>query len=362
MPSPVGPYQHGSHAGLLKTLAHPPASAPRIDGIVVPSARPVKLISTAVDLAEYLGCTLIVLCSIRATAADTRALTRGRDVRLLAVDITEDPVPSLATTDLLAGKRFEVPTDISVKRNIGLAVARMSGWRSVLFLDDDIDIPNPDDVRTAASILDTYDMVGLTNTGFPDNSVVCHARRAVGLDQDTFVGGGALLVPPQRTTSFFPRVYNDDWFFLLGRHGLSSVTLTGSVSQHLYNPYDTERSTIQEFGDCLAEGVFALLDDGRPMSDADTAYWAAFLARRRQLIDEVIEAVRSPTFTPPSQRPQMSQALEAARACHEAVTPALCVAYLRAWDTDCDAWLDFLATLPSLGDPAKALAWLGLRA
>jgi hypothetical protein len=254
-----------------------------------------------------------------------------------------------------------VPTDTSVKRNIGVAVSRMSGWESVLFLDDDIDIEHAEHVVEAASILDEYDMVGLTNVGYPDNSVVCHARRDVGLDQDTFVGGGALLVPPHRTSSFFPRIYNDDWFFLLGEHGLSSVTLIGAVEQQAYDPYDPDRSKIQEFGDCLAEGVFALLDDDKPVSAAGHHYWSAFLDERRQLIDEVIAAVRSPDFDKPARRNQMSDALAAALVCHQAVSPELCVDYLRAWQSDRRQWMGFLNGLPALGDPVKALAWLGLR-
>ncbi len=362
MVSPAGPYQHGSHAKLLKALAEGRQSTPRIDSIVVPSARPVKSLKNAVKLADYLGCVLVVLCSVRVTASEVVRLARRKNVRAIAVDVTdEDPVPALQTTRMLAGTRFEMTTDISVKRNIGMALSRIAGWESVLFLDDDIDIRYPEHVRTAASILDAYDMVGLTNAGFPDNSVVCHARRDVGLDQDTFVGGGALLVPPQRTTSFFPRIYNDDWFFLLGEHGLSSVTLTGSVRQKKYDPYDPERSKIQEFGDCLAEGVFALLDDGKPVSEADHPYWTAFLDERRQLIDEVINAVRSPRFRKPKRREQMDDALVAARACHEAVTPEMCVDYLDAWQSDGGRWLEFLKGLPSIGDPAKALAWLGLR-
>jgi hypothetical protein len=346
----------------LKAITERRRAAARIDGIVVPSARPIDFLRTALRTAEALGCSLVVLCSRKVTAAEVIGAARGKNVSTVAVDIVDDdPAPGLATTRLLAGTRFEVSTDISVKRNIGMAVARMSGWESVLFLDDDIDIEHPEHVLDAASILDEYDMVGLANKGYPDNSVVCHARRDVGLDQDTFVGGGALLVPPQRTSSFFPHIYNDDWFFLLGQYGLNSVTLVGAVEQQPYDPYDPDRSKTQEFGDCLAEGVFALLDDNKPVSAADHHYWDAFLDERRQLIDEVIAAVRNPQFDKPGQREQMHDALHAALLCHQAVSPDLCVDYLRAWQSDRSQWLGFLNGLPTFGDPVKALAWLGLR-
>src|SRR5437016_6213547 len=78
------------------------------------------------------------------------------------------------------GLRFERRTDVSLKRNIGLAVARMAGWQRLMFLDDDIVVEEPDHIRKAGALLGTFGAVGLANNGFPDNSVVCHANRAAG--------------------------------------------------------------------------------------------------------------------------------------------------------------------------------------
>ena len=38
-------------------------------------------------------------------------------------------------------------TDLSTKRNVGLILARMLGWRRIFFLDDDIRDINPADVQ-----------------------------------------------------------------------------------------------------------------------------------------------------------------------------------------------------------------------
>ena len=133
------------------------------------------------------------------------------------------------------------PVDTSLKRNIGLAVTRMTGWQNVLFLDDDITGVRGDELRRAASLLDTFDIVGLHNLGFPDNSVVCHANRDTGGRQSTFVGAGAMLFRAGRVTSFFPHVYNEDWFFLLDGERLINVTVQGTYRQARFDPYANPR-------------------------------------------------------------------------------------------------------------------------
>ena len=49
--------------------------------------------------------------------------------------------------------------------------------------------------------------------------MVCHAIRDTGGKQGTFVGGGALAVAVDRVDSFFPDIYNEDWFYLLRDDG-----------------------------------------------------------------------------------------------------------------------------------------------
>ena len=105
--------------------------------------------------------------------------------------------------------------DTSAKRNIGLMLCHMLGWKHVTFLDDDIEIPDPGDLERAAGLLDERNLVGLFVDGFPDNSVVCHAYRLAGGPQTSFIGGGAIVVETERTRSFFPDIYNEDWFYML---------------------------------------------------------------------------------------------------------------------------------------------------
>ena len=124
-------------------------------------------------------------------------------------------LPELATSRLLAGTMFERKTDVSTKRNLALVLSHALRWKRVVFLDDDIRVPDPSDLSKAVGLLDSHSAVGLAIGGFPDNSMVCHAFRQAGGWQDTFIGGGALAVGIKDNRSFFPNVYNEDWFFVL---------------------------------------------------------------------------------------------------------------------------------------------------
>jgi hypothetical protein len=333
-----------------------------VDGVIVPSARPARYLREALYLAAELGSPLVVLCSKEARADEAVRMARGHPVEVIAVDVHSAPrFPFFETSALLENTKFARRTDTSAKRNLGLAIAKIAQWERVLFLDDDIVIDSPDDVGQACGLLDTYDAVGLTNRGFPDNSVVCHAYRAVGERQECFVGAGAMTVATSRVDSFFPSVYNEDWFFLLNDARLRPVAMTGSAIQKPYDPFASpSRARSEEFGDCLAEGLYALLHHGRRVRDADLAYWRTFLASRRQLIEQVIAKIPSVANLGDKDKARMRSALKAAQQRRNIITPESCVAYLRAWRADRGRWQRFRDGLPTKNSAHGALAWLGL--
>jgi hypothetical protein len=263
-------------------------------------------------------------------------------VDLIAIDVPEPAhlrLPELETSRLLVGTVFEQRSDLSAKRNLGLMLSRILGWERVLFLDDDIRVPDPDDLSKATGLLDTHAAVGLHIGGYPDNSVVCHAFRDAGGDQGTFVGGGAMAVEVKRNRSFFPKIYNEDWFFLLdaGKR-LQSVAIVGEVLQYPYDPYRVERARNQELGDVLAEGIFWLLDQEKTAADGDLEHWQDFLAKRRRFIGQILGMVERSADLEPAERARMIEALKAALGRLALITPELCVAYLKALAADQERW------------------------
>jgi hypothetical protein len=328
---------HASHHGLLHS-ATPSGRAP-VDGIIIPTCRDASNLAEATRIAEAVGAPLLLLCSQDSVPAEAARVTAG--VRSVVVDanaVPEDVVPDFETTKLLAGTDFCRGTDTSRKRNLGLLLARLAGWRRVVLLDDDIRVPRPDDLRVAAGLLDSYDGVGLAIGGFPDNSVVCHAYRDAGNEQRTFVGTGALVIAESMLESFFPDIYNEDWFFLLDDTALRPTTVVGEAIQRAYDPYaNPQRARTEELGDCLAEGLFTLLDQGRTLSDADHAFWERFVADRRKLIIKTVEQIGL-AGRDVDMRTRINAALEAARQQSERITPGQCVDYLAAWQRDRAMW------------------------
>ena len=340
-----------SHHRLLTVVAPETCGLAPVDAIIVPIAREVDRLRVAVELAGKLNCTVVAICSRMATAEAATKQIEHDGVDFHAVDLDNWSVarrPRFATTGMLAGTPLEYPRDTSVKRNLGLLLSNAMGWRRVVFLDDDITIPEPDDLRRATFLLDRFSVVGLHVDWFPDNSVVCHAHRDTDGDQDTFIGTGAMALNPRATASFFPQVYNEDWFFLLDAGGFRPVAAVGAAKQRWYHPYaDFGRAQVEEFGDTLAEGIFELVENsGTDVGTdlvADADHWQRVLDRRRAFIEEIM-ARPSAGRLPAVDQVRMRSALRAALDMHEHIEAGLCVAYLAAWRRDQDVWARHLET------------------
>jgi len=374
MAAPDAGDHHGSHRNLI--IAHSdkpfmPQPDGRVDAIVVPTIRPAEYLHHAAWLAAWHRCPLVTLHSehlplaqqakagpSRPSRSNARQAVRllHPDINLISIDVPHQSflgLPAMKTTEMLAGTRFERGTDTSAKRNIGLILSRLAGWQRIVFLDDDIRVPDPDDLKRACATLDPshYQAVGLAIGGFPDNSVVCHAHRETGGKQDTFVGGGALAVEVSHSQSLFPSIYNEDWFYLLDMvEGLRPLTIAGTAVQAEYDPYATPvRAKSEELGDVLAEGVFWLLDEGLSLMEANTSFWAEFLKKRRRFIESVLESVlRNVPEKPLSAEKQarMADSLRTALARLDCIRPKLCWEYLDAWSVDQREWRSYLDFLP----------------
>ncbi|EXG79204.1 hypothetical protein CryarDRAFT_0232 [Cryptosporangium arvum DSM 44712] len=348
----VSPHHHGSHRDLLRPVRVSAPSNAHVDMIAVPTSRPVSYLAHAVRLAERLDCTLLVLASGKCSASEVvRRYGARLDDRLIVIDVPigyaqSEPMFRFRA-DAVAPEVTTRPSDTSVKRNLALVLAKSLGVRALFFLDDDIIVPDWVDVCRAAAVMGRgHRAAGLFVDGYPDNSVVCHANRLTGGQQDTFVGGGALMVDAQQATGFFPNVYNEDWFFLLDSAADRAVATTGTAVQRPYDPFHSpHRARGEEFGDVLAEGLFWRLDLGDSVRGADAAFWKRALDRRLHFIDEVQERVGRMRDAP-SLRWRIEASLEAATLAHHTFTPSICAHYLESWLHDRKGWNRRLARMP----------------
>jgi hypothetical protein len=367
--------QYPTHAKLAESTC-PPAPSPdaALDAVIVPAARPAGNLRTAVELATETRARLIVLCSFRTHADDVRALLTGHKLPELAVVEMPQECDDWILGDFettrwvhdgpgkgVCGTRN---SDLSIKRNTGLLLARMLGWERIFFLDDDIRAVSADTVLSTAALLGAaghgYRTAGMSVKKYPDNSVVCHARREVGEYQDVFVSGSVLAVDCQVPFDFFPDLYNEDWLFFYRDAAEERLATPGSLAEQLpYDPFDDpRRAADQEFGDVIAEGLYALLHSDLGTEAADEKYWKRFLEHRNGVLDDVIR--RLPDARP-ELRGEISKAIGAAQQVLWSITAKMCVEYVAAWQRDLGRWGKLLANLSGVSSIEDGLGTVGLR-
>jgi hypothetical protein len=361
----TAPTHFTSHADLLRRLQ--PGSMP-LGGVVVPSIRPAEHLRFAMSLAADLGVPIVVLCSGLCLPRAVVELAKTiRGARCTAIDMVSlkayANMPAFATeTERFADATDGAYGDLSLKRNLGLLIGRLAGWRTLLFLDDDMTGLSAAKVRRAAGALGECVAAGMPARDFPDNSVVCHARRRfAGAAQDVFVSGSALVVNVDTADSFFPAVYNEDWLFLAPHLDRRTVTSGGPSHQKPYYPFDSpDRAVRQEFGDVLAEGLIGHLHTGGLAVLPSRKDWARFLSERADVIAAGLAGCRENKLNPMAR--DAAKALAEADQRRRAIEATTLVDYLEAWRSDLTTWRRHIRTLESVGSLDKALAELGLQA
>jgi hypothetical protein len=329
-------------------------------------------------MSAFLGVHLVVLCSKEAKIEDVaEQVSRTPGAKSLVVEISESwshpgfpgRTSSLAFLEASNYRR----SDLSAKRNIGLLLARLQGWSKVVFIDDDITSLQTANIVRLARQLENHQVAGMVIKEHPDNSVVCHARRLAGLWQDVFVTGAVLGVRcNDLPLSFFPNIYNEDWFFFAKEAAAHKLRSVGHAEQAKYDPFASpNRARWEEFGDVLAEGLYALfgaqgrrvLFDKR-LDMATKTYWSCFIEDRRNVINEVIKALYHSLEDDPNNGricSAISSLAAAKRQLKDAIKPDLCVNFLDAWRKDLVDWQRFSSRVNAVGSTREAMDFLQIK-
>jgi glycosyltransferase involved in cell wall biosynthesis len=368
------PEQRTSHDGLLDPSDRVGGNA-RFDAIVVPTNRPVKFLRDCIDLARGTAIPLIVVCSKRVTKDQVVDATTGEKIEGFAVQLPWPPTNPLARIsfatstdeDILAAS-FGRTRDLSTKRNLGLVIARMLGWRRLMFLDDDIYDVSKDDVSALAAALNNHNVSVLIPDEYPDNSVACHAYRLGGALQGKFASAGAMGVRCNRDDlPFFPNIYNEDWFFFSKEAASHKIARVGTSRQQEYDPFEHPRRAVkEEFGDLLAEGLYTRLDANLDIPGVNAFYWAKFIESRADFLSKVLESLeRHPDSNPDSGEGRKVRAaqvsIRAAQGQLQRIDADLCQRFVDLWQADLDEWQDYLTNqLPRFDSVVSALDHLSL--
>jgi hypothetical protein len=374
--------QRASHIHLSHDVSRSPAPPlrswrARLDAIIVPAARPACFLQPAIDLAAFLGAFLVVLCSKQSKVEQVaRRVARTPGARSLIVQLAatwkHPQFPSGTSAGAFKTVSADRASDLSAKRNLGLLLARLHGWNKIVFVDDDITLSQTDSVARLAGQLDHHQMAGMVIRHFPDNSVVCHARRLAGLAQGVFVTGAVLGVHCNSLPlSFFPDVYNEDWFFFAEEVAKRRLPCVGTARQAEYDPFGSpDRARREEFGDLLAEGLYALLGQGHPdvpfedqLLGATRTYWSRFIDARSEVITDATAKLRR-YIDWDADNCRVSAALASLAAAEtqlRTITPDLCVNFLGAWRDDLCKWQRFSNGVNNVGSTRDAMDFLELK-
>jgi hypothetical protein len=348
----------------------------------VPATRPPSSLRGIIEVAASLETEIVVLGSRQAQVEQVaNRIGRVPGARGLVVHVPEGyrlPLPGLRTSHrtfvAISGGRI---SDLSVKRNLGLLLARLRGWQKIVFVDDDITVSSEALARVAAQ-LDRRRIAGMRCPSFADNSVFCHARRLAGLPQDVFLTGAVLGVNcTDLPLSYFPDIYNEDWFFFADAAAHHQLAVVGHARQAVYQPFaETARAGHEEFGDVLAEGLYTLLDDLMPVDmtqpgrfarwlgvAATERHWTSFIDDRREELARTSKLLAE--FDDPNHRTDVADALKSLAAADERytdafhpITPARCAEFVDAWVDDLDTWNALYPRANTVPLPKDAMEFL----
>lgn len=241
---------------------------------------------------------------------------------------------NLKTSKLKRTNSYCLTWDLPLKRNYILWYSMKRAYKHVLLIDDDIRQLEPNVLRTGSNCLKDYVLSGCFVEEYPDISIVGHLERNSGLQIHTFLSGSFLFIRIADTHGFFPNIYNEDWLFMLHHVKERSICSFGSISQLPYNPFrDARKASFQEFGEIIAEGLYALINANQYECRYEHQMWSNIIDERR---DSLASLKRS------LQQSKHQQAIDAAFHTNCIITPSDCLTFIENWESDTMLWASFL--------------------
>jgi len=136
------------------------------------------------------------------------------------------------------------------------------------------------------------------------------------------------------------------------------VGCAGDARQLEFNPFeDPQRAAREEFGDVLAEGLYALFGEGDGLGRATEGYWDRFIESRAALITTIDQGL--PRLG--TESVQAHASLEVAKKQLGFITGADCLRFIEAWQEDRRRFAKDSTKLQAVGSVTEALNYMGLR-
>lgn len=185
-------------------------------------------------------------------------------------------------TDFLLRRPGHPEWNLGYCRNFALLYAFSLNFHKVLFLDDDIIVPNLDIIDLLMMKLGEYLFTGAHIAGLIDDSILGHLATNVGVSNQRMLSGGFLAFNPALVDEYFMNHYNEDWIWLFlqlkGRDYLQKY----EVFQELADPFMNYRHRIefQENGEMLLDGILDLNPQPDQLTLMKLSFWERITQER----------------------------------------------------------------------------------
>lgn len=183
-------------------------------------------------------------------------------------------------------------------RNYAIILAKIFGFKRVLFMDDDIIVGDANLILRMFGMLNNADFVGAEIKGMPDFSVVDFVMQEIGIEPYRFMSGGFLAFNLDSVYEYFLNYYNEDWIWLFLHEPKARVVKYGEVHQLPYDPFENavERALQQEFGEILVKGVMEAEIKNDFTLLKNNISWRKILKKRKDNLREIKEMCKNKKF------------------------------------------------------------------
>jgi hypothetical protein len=206
-------------------------------------------------------------------------------VKEMVLDPCFDKYPGSRNPSVQFGPHYDLP----LKRTYALQAAREASHTRIGLLDDDILLDDQALMKARAAVGTVVDVASFHVLDYPDVSTVDHIERLItGTPSPVSIGGNCLFLSVPSVSSYFPRLYNDDWMFLYRHLGKRRIASLGSAGQRPYAPWETPgRVEFEQFGDMLIEGMKDNIRHERSPFSSSPASWHRFQVRYLRRLSEL---------------------------------------------------------------------------
>lgn len=172
---------------------------------------------------------------------------------------------------------------LGYNRNYAILYSNHLKKNKIIFMDDDVIIHKPADIRITFDGLRYSSFVGANIDLMPDDSVLGHVYRVGNRTlEPRYISGTYLGFNTNRIRHFFINKYNEDWIWLFLENGVEDIKTKITVDQMKFDSFlDWETKVVfQEEGEILWEGVYFSSKTNRQEELTNPNYWNAIFENR----------------------------------------------------------------------------------